>query len=132
MGELNANDIAHAASDVTENLLTAFSSKPNLTEQQQLLIKLTKQVEDAKKALLDRQIASLQSEIDKAATEITIASGPGKIHSPIRIMTVFRKLSDLQVLLQSRLTKMLWNLYCMRNINPSILRDDRFWEIILF
>ena len=72
MGELNANDIAHAASDVTENLLTAFSSKPNLTEQQQLLIKLTKQVEDAKKALLDRQIASLQSEIDKAATEITV------------------------------------------------------------
>ena len=78
MAELNATDIASAASDVTENLLTAFSTKPNLTEQQQLLIKLTQQVEDAKKELLDRQIASLQSEIEKAATDIQIAAPAGR------------------------------------------------------
>ena len=59
-----------AASDASEDLLSAFSSQDGLSEQQQLLIQLTKQVEEAKKALLDRQIESLQSEINKATNKL--------------------------------------------------------------
>lgn len=80
--KLSASEIADAASDVTANLLTAFSSKPDLTEQQQLLIKLTQQVEDAKKALLDRQIASLQSEIEKATSDSDFSPGHAAMPQP--------------------------------------------------
>ncbi|XP_038051591.1 death-inducer obliterator 1-like [Patiria miniata] len=85
---MSASEIANAASDVTANLLTAFSSKPDLTEQQQLLIKLTQQVEDAKKALLDRQIASLQSEIDRATSDSDFSPGHSSVSTPRQPITV--------------------------------------------
>ncbi|XP_071481401.1 uncharacterized protein [Diadema antillarum] len=65
--DVRPSDIASVAADASQNLLSAFSEQTGLSEQQQLLIQLTKQVEEAKKALLDRQIESLQSEINKAA-----------------------------------------------------------------
>ncbi|XP_022106241.1 death-inducer obliterator 1-like isoform X2 [Acanthaster planci] len=95
---MSASEIANAASDVTANLLTAFSSKPNLTEQQQLLIKLTQQVEDAKKALLDRQIASLQSEIEKATSDSDFSPGHSSVSTPRQpIAVVGGSTSQLQV-----------------------------------
>ncbi|XP_033126853.1 PHD finger protein 3-like isoform X2 [Anneissia japonica] len=56
-------------SEVKSNLLKTFDSDSSMTEQQQLLIRLTKQVEDAKKALLDKQIESLQSKINKTVSD---------------------------------------------------------------
>ncbi|PIK35600.1 putative death-inducer obliterator 1 isoform X2 [Apostichopus japonicus] len=50
---------ADAASNLTQNLLSSLGDS-DLSEQQQLLIQLTRQVEEAKKALLDKQIESLQ------------------------------------------------------------------------
>ncbi|XP_071810985.1 uncharacterized protein [Apostichopus japonicus] len=60
---------ADAASNLTQNLLSSLGDS-DLSEQQQLLIQLTRQVEEAKKALLDKQIESLQSEISRATNQM--------------------------------------------------------------
>ncbi|XP_041466092.1 death-inducer obliterator 1-like isoform X2 [Lytechinus variegatus] len=67
---VKATDIASVAADASQDILSSFSDQSGLSEQQQLLIQLTKQVEEAKRALLDRQIESLQSEINKATGKL--------------------------------------------------------------